>query len=285
MSVIQRIRDKAAWLIFGAIALAMIGFIVTDAFQGRGRGLFGGPSTTYGRVDGKKIDYLDYEKRLKMVEEQNPGQNDYMRQRNAESLWNQMIDEILFGKIYSKLGIEISDKEVADILYGNNPPMQLRQAFTNPQTGQYDPQVAYQQIMEFKKKSPQQYQYFIESLRENRQREKYISLITNTTYIPKWMAERISADNSLMASISYVKIPYSSISDSTIKVTDEDIIDYIKKRPEEFKQEKSRSITYVAFSAAPSTADSAAVRLKLKNLSTEFSTTNDVKSFLLRTNS
>jgi len=163
--------------------------------------------------------------------------------------------------------------------------MQLRQSFTDPQTGQYNPQVAYQSIMEFKKRTPQLYQYFIESLRENRQREKYTSLILNTTYVPKWIAERQSADNSLMASISYVKIPYSSISDSTIKVSDQDIIDYIKKRPDEYKQEKSRSITYVAFSAAPSAADSASTRDKLKNLSTEFATTNDVKAFLLKTSS
>src|SRR5438105_1916358 len=134
MSVIQRIRDKAAWLIFGAIALAMIGFIVTDAFQGRGRGLFGGQKSTYARVNGKKIDYLEYQKRLKLVEDQNRGQeNDFMRQRNAENLWNQMIDEILFGKIYSQLGLQITDKEIGDILYGKNPPAQLRQSFTNPQ--------------------------------------------------------------------------------------------------------------------------------------------------------
>jgi len=286
MSVIQRIRDKAAWLIFGAIALAMIGFIVTDAFQGRGRGIFGGQSMTYGRVNGKKIDYLEYEKRLKMVEEQNGGQsNDYMRQRMGENLWNQMVDEVLFGKIYSKLGLQITDKEIQDILYGKNPPAQLRQSFTDPQTGQYNAQVAYQNIMQFKKTRPQLYQYFIESLVQSRQREKYVSLISNTTYIPKWMAEKVNADNSLIASISYVKIPWASVSDSGIKVTDEDIKDFIEKRPEEYQQEKSRSITYVQFSAAPSSADSAAVVQRLKNMATEFSSTNDVKSFLLRSNS
>src|SRR5436305_6812081 len=170
MSVIQRIRDKAAWLIFGAIALAMIGFIVTDAFQSRSRGIFGGQNTTYGRVNGKKIDYFEYEKRLKLVEDQNGAQNnDFMRQRTAENLWNQMIDEILFGKIYSKLGLQITDKELGDILYGKNPPAQLRQSFTDPQTGQYDPGAAYRGIMEFKKTRPQLYQYFIESLVQSRQ--------------------------------------------------------------------------------------------------------------------
>src|SRR4051812_36325656 len=286
MSVIQRIRDKAAWLIFGAIALAMIGFIVTDAFQGRGRGLFGGQSTAYGKVDGTKIDYLEYQKRLKVIEDQNRGQqNDYMRQQTADNLWNQMIEQIVYGKVYNKLGIDITDKELGDLLYGPHPAEQLRQTFTNPQTGQYDPSAAYQQIQEIKKRSPQVYEYFIQSMIQNREREKYASLLTNTIYVPKWMAEKISTDNTLIASISYVQIPYTTVSDSAVKVSDDEIKDYVQKHQQEYRQEKSRSISYVAFSAAPSAADSAAVRERLKNLSSEFATTTDLKGFLLRSNS
>ena len=34
MSIIQNIRDKGAWIIIALIALALIAFIVQDAFQG-----------------------------------------------------------------------------------------------------------------------------------------------------------------------------------------------------------------------------------------------------------
>ena len=286
MSVIQRIRDKAAWLIFGAIALAMIGFIVTDAFQGGGSGLFSGDRTTYGKVNGKKIDYADYQKRLKLVEDQYQSpQNDFMRQRTAETVWNQMIEEILLGKVYSNLGLEITDKEYGDILYGKNPPEQLRRQFTNPETGQYDANMADQAIREFRKRNPEQYQQFVVSVKEGRRREKYLSMISNSAYVPKWMAEKMVADNSLVANISYVQVPYATIPDSAVKVSDEDIKEFIEKRPEEYKQEKSRSIAYVAFNAAPSAADSASVREKLNNLSAEFASVTDIKGFLLRTSS
>jgi len=286
MSVIQRIRDKAAWLIFGAIALAMIGFIVTDAFQGGGRGLFSGPSTTYGKVNGKKIDYAKYSERVKMIEDQyGPQQNDYIRQRTYETVWNQMVDEIVLGKVYDKLGLFVTDKEINDILFGKNPPEQLKQQFTDPSTGQYNAAAANQAIREFKKRNPQQYQNFITSLIQNRQREKYLSMLSNTSYVPKWMVEKLGTDNSLVANISYVQIPYATIPDSTVKITDDEIKEFLKEHAEEYKQEKSRSIAYVAFSAAPSAADSAAVREKLKNLSTEFATTNDIKPILLRSNS
>jgi peptidyl-prolyl cis-trans isomerase D len=50
MSVIQQIRDKAAWLVFGLIALSLVGFLLMDAFVGRSR-FFGSNSTTLGSVD------------------------------------------------------------------------------------------------------------------------------------------------------------------------------------------------------------------------------------------
>ena len=286
MSVIQRIRDKAAWLIFGAIALAMIGFIVTDAFQGGGGGLFSGPNTTYGKVDGKKIEYNQFAERVKIIEDQyGAQQNDYIRQRTSETVWNQMVEEIVLGKAYNKLGIYITDKEINDILYGANPPEQLRQQFSDPNTGQYNVAAADQAIKEFKRRSPQQYQTFVTSIIQNRQREKYLSMLSNTVYVPKWMVEKMGTDNSLVANISYVQVPYATIPDSTVKVSDDDIEEFVKKHAEEYRQEKSRSIAYVAFSAAPSAADSAAVREKLQNLSAEFASTNDIKAFLLRSNS
>lgn len=286
MSIIQRIRDKAAWLIFGAIALAMIGFIVTDAFQGGGGGIFNSRSTTMGKVNGTTIDYLDYSNRLKAQEAQYPGaMNDMMRQNLQDNLWNQMVEEALMKGQYEKLGIYISDKEVGDILYGANPPDQLRQQFVNRETGQYDPNMAFQTIQEFKKRSPKEYNTFVESIIAMRQREKYLSLLTNSYYVPKWMVEKSNAESSQLANISFVNVPYSTISDSAVKVSDADIDEFISKRKDEFHQEESRGIGYVTFNAGPSAADSAAVRDQLMNVKAEFDSTTDFKSFLARNGS
>lgn len=286
MSIIQRIRDKAAWLIFGAIGLAMIGFIVTDAFQGGGAGWFGGQSTTMGKVNGKKIDYVDFQNRLKIQEQQYAGgMNDMLRQNLQDNLWNQMVEEALMEDIYKDLGLDITDKEVGDILYGSNPPDQLKRQFTNPQTGQYDANAAYQTIQDFKRRSPKEYREFVTSIITMRQREKYLSLLTNTVYIPKWLVEKANAESSQMTGFSYVSVPYTTISDSAANVTDGDIAEYVKARPEEFKQEESRSIAYVAFNAAPSLADSNAVREQLQNLRNEFDSTTDYQGFLLRNGS
>ena len=56
MSLIQRIRDKAAWIIFGAIALALLAFIVQDAFYRKGGGSTGGGNSV-GKINGTSIDH------------------------------------------------------------------------------------------------------------------------------------------------------------------------------------------------------------------------------------
>jgi peptidyl-prolyl cis-trans isomerase D len=262
MSVIQTIRDKAAWIIIGAIALALIAFIVQDALQGGGGGLFRGSSTTLGKVNGTSIDVRDFEQRYKMAEEnyraQNYPVNDQLRNQIRESLWNEYVEDALMGDEYEKLGITISDKEVGDILYGANPPQMLKQQFTDS-TGVFNAQMAYNAIKGLKKGSPQYNSFwgeFVPALEKGRQREKFTSLIGKSMYIPKWLLEKSNVENSQRSSISYVNVPYSTISDSSIKVTDEDVQAYINEHKELYKQENERSLVYVTFDASPSAADS-----------------------------
>src|ERR1700748_2664759 len=99
MSIIQSIRDKASWLVVTVIALSLLGFILMDARSGSSR-LFGGQSTTVGVVDGKKIEYLDYQERIKQQEDQYTSQgypmNDFIRQNIQDQVWNQYImDEVM----------------------------------------------------------------------------------------------------------------------------------------------------------------------------------------------
>ncbi|MBC6492835.1 SurA N-terminal domain-containing protein [Flavihumibacter stibioxidans] len=297
MSIIQNIRDKAAWLVFIVIALSLLGFLLMDAFVGgRGRGgLFGGNNTTIGSVNGEKIDYVDFQKRVQMVEDQYQQQgypmNEMMRQNVQEQVWNQVIEENVLEEEYEKLGLTVTPKELEDILFGANPPQDLRQQFTNEQ-GVYDVNAAKAAIAELRKQkdNPMAKNFsdnYLPALMDARKREKYASLLGNTFYVPKWMAEKMISDNSQLASMSFVAVPYNTVSDSAaeVKVTDADITDFINKHKEEFKQEASRSITYVSFSAAPTAADSSAVKTGLENLRTEFATAADPAAFLVRNNS
>src|SRR6266498_2009112 len=116
MSVIQTIRDRyARWAVI-AIALALTGFILMDAFTGRSRLFSGGNSSTLGQVNGKSIDEIDFEKRVQMQEQsqqQQQGGNvgEEGRQQIIAALWKQEVDQLLLKDEFGKLGLSVGKKE------------------------------------------------------------------------------------------------------------------------------------------------------------------------------
>ncbi|MFN8290223.1 MAG: SurA N-terminal domain-containing protein [Chitinophagaceae bacterium] len=288
MSIIQTIQDKGAKIMVVIIAVALLGFILTDYFQSRNRSR-GGGSESVGRVNGTKIGFTSFnsavtaeEKRL--VDQGYP--SDQATQMALNSAWDQEVNRIIMEDEFDKLGVEVSKKELGDILYGANAPQDLKNQFTDPKTGIYNAAQAKQQIDQILKKgSPEQkasFNNYINQLIIQRKYEKYMSLYSNGTNVPRWFVEKQNGDNSLMAKASLVKEVYSSIPDSTIKIDDKEIADYVSKHKDDFKQTESRSISYVMFSAAPSKADSVAALDKANQLKAELDTITNVTSLLDR---
>jgi peptidyl-prolyl cis-trans isomerase D len=101
MSIIQNIRDKYARVAVIAVAVALIGFILTDYLVGKGRGAFSsGRSNMIGSVNGKKIALDAFGKKVDQMEE-NYKQQGYpidatTTQNIVEQVWNQEISRVLF---------------------------------------------------------------------------------------------------------------------------------------------------------------------------------------------
>jgi peptidyl-prolyl cis-trans isomerase D len=282
MSVIQRIRDKATWIIFTTIALALIAFILQDGSFRRGGSMFSN-TTSVAKVNGVKIEKKDFDTKVELYQQMQGAQGTPRNQLSA-SVWSMMVEQEVLQQQLTKLGLSVPGRELTDILFSPNSP--FAREFTDPQTGVFDQEKARQTFAQLKKsKNAEQQQMveriYIEPAVLQTLRQKYQSLITQAVYIPKWMAEKSNTDNNSIATISYVYAPYASISDSTVKVSDDEIAAYVNKHAKEFKQEEeTRSISYVTFDASPSGTDSAAVLQQLNELRNEFATTADVKAFL-----
>ncbi len=289
MSVIQNIQDKYAKLMAVIIALALITFVVMLAFENGGSLFRGGNSTVVGQVDGKEIEYSSIEPRIKQQEDANKEQGypaDMARQTALEQVWSQEIGKIILENEAGKLGMQIGKKELGDILYGANPPEDLKRMFTDPNTGVYNAQKAKQDIDQMlkakttPKEQKAQFNTFLNYLELIRINDKYNSLLLNTTNFPKWLIEKQNADNSQIANISLVRQAYSSIPDSAVNVTDKDIQDYISKHKDQFKQEESRAISYVAFSALPTGPDSSDAHKRLMDLKPGFDSAANMLDYL-----
>ena len=288
MSIMQTIREKGAKVTVVIIAIALLGFILTDYFSGKGRSGFTGGSKTIGKVNGKSVNYESFNKRVELMEN-NMKQQGYpsspsLTQQAVDQTWNQEINRILLSQEVDKLGIRISKKELGDILYGPNAPQDLKQQFSDQTTGQYNAISAKQNIDEMLKKGTQEQKdninSYITDLEEQRKQDKYIALLSNSINYPRWFIEKQNADNSQIAKVSLVREVYTSIPDSSIKIDDKEIADYISKHKDDFKQEESRSIQYVTFNAAPSAADTAETKNSLEQKREEFQTTTNMEQFL-----
>ena len=289
MSVIQKIREKYAAVSIAVIALSLIGFILMDALSSR-TSLFGSNQTIVGEVNNEKINIQDFDADLTDMEnnyrQQGMEVNENMRQQLIEMLWNNKVDEVLMNKEYEKLGLVFSAVDLNDALYGENPPPALAQQFKNEQTGAYDAEAARKFINSLRKKKADdpQRQYveknLISYLISSGIKNKYNSLVTGSAYYPKWLHDFEESNDNSMANFSYVFIPYTSITDTTIKITEEEINNYIKKHPREFKQDESRSISYAVFDAAPTSADTQSTKQAVFSQLDAFKSATNNEQFL-----
>ena len=292
MSVIQRIRDKyARWAVI-AIALALTGFILMDAFTGRSRLFSGGNSTIVGRVNGKAIDENEFNRKVQL-QEQNEQQRrggslgEGAREQIINNLWKEEVDQMLLQNEFDKLGLSVGKKERTDMLYTNPHPL-AKQYLGNPQTGEYDPNNAQQIVNSIRRGSDkaqkEQLNILLNAIDNGRLTEKYTSLIAGTIHYPKWVLEKQNADNSLMARVSYVKVPDSLVSDKEAVVTDKEIADFIEKHKDVYKtDDEFRTIQYVLFSAAPTAKDSAAAFKEVESQKQKFvamTDLNEIKTFV-----
>jgi peptidyl-prolyl cis-trans isomerase D len=293
MSIIQTIRDKyAKWAVVG-IALAIIGFLLMDAKQGRSRLLSGSGRGTVGSVNGSKISYEDFSKQVEVAKrniEAQPQQqglsSDAKTNQAVDGIWNQEVNKIILDAELDKLGISITENERADMIAGEHP-MQEAQQYLGQQGQPYNGAQALQTVNQIKRgNNADQKAQLTELLNyfdRRRLEEKYNSLFSGSANVPRWIIESENADASRIANVSFIQVKYidsTLFNDTAIKITDDEIMAYVNKHKKQYKQNESRSVSYVAFSAAPSKADTAAAKDKVASLTEKFKNAPDAKIFL-----
>ena len=223
MSIIQDIRDKYAKVAVVAIALALIGFILTDYFSGRGRAAGGRTSKSVGSVNGKNINGDAFARKVDELEGRMRDQGYPASMITSEALrqvWDEEIKNTLLDEEFDKLRMKIGKKELGDILYGPNAPSDLRQQLSD-ENG-YDPIRAKQKVDQMlkDKNTPQQqkdnFNNYVAQLQQLRLTDKYMALLLNSINYPRWFLEKQNADNSQLGKASMVRESYAAIPDSTV---------------------------------------------------------------------
>jgi len=202
-----------------------------------------------------------------------------------EQAWNQFLFEIAYAKEFDKLGLKVSSEELVDMVQGNNISPAVRQAFTNPQTGVFDKSTIINYLKGLKNLPPQQqaaWASFEQNLSSDRLREKYEGLMRLSVYATTAEAQKEYQAQNAKANVKFLFVPYYTINDTTVKVTDSQLQDYLNKHKDEYPGANTRSIQYVTFSVAPSKEDSAALYNQIKSLARGLGAAQNDSAFALQ---
>lgn len=288
MSVLAKIREKSGLLLLvigGALVLFIAGDLLTSNTS-----VFNRTATDVGEVAGRRITGEEFEFRVAKAEENyrlNTGQqtiDEGLKDMLRQQTWNQMLNEIIMDAEYKELGIVVSPQELYDMVRGNDPHPSVKQAFTNPQTGVYDPSAVlnFLKNMENDESGATKARWieFEASIKRERLNEKYNNLITKGLYIPTAFAKLDYEAKNRLANVKFVAKRYNTIADSTIVLSDDDLQKYYKEHLNEYEQEASRKIEYVIFDVLPSQEDDQKILEDIAAIKEEFAKTEDDTAFI-----
>lgn len=277
MAALGKIRSKGVILI-SILGFALFAFIAEELFRSC-ESSRNESRQQVGEVLGDKVNVQDFQKLvdeytnvIKMTQGRDNLTDDDLNQVK-DVVWNTFVQTEIISKEASKLGLQVTDQELQNILNAGTNPMLLQTPFVNQQTGRFDANLLKKFLAEYKQAqttNPQmaeQYQgiynfwTFIEkSLRQQVLAQKYLSLLAGCLISNPVSAKMAYTDENQESNIQLASFAYSSINDNKVKISDADLKAKYEELKPRFKQyEETRSIKYVDYQVLPSASDRAAL--------------------------
>jgi len=288
MALITKIREKSG-IAAAAIAISLVLFLVgSDIFQGKSS-LFGSSSQEVGVIAGESIMIQDFQKKVEeatanYTAQTGKGPSEQEAASIRDQVWNQFILDIAYKKEFDALGLKVSEEELIDMVQGNYIHPSVRQQFTNPQTGQFDKTFVIQFLKNLKTMPAQQQQAwaaFEKSISQDRIRSKYENLLRLSNYVTQADAAKEYQSQNAKFNARFLFVPFFSVPDTTIKVTDAQLEEYLAKHKDQFKGTNTRSIQYATFPVIPTKQDTVEFYNQIKKLAKDLAVAPNDSAFAM----
>ena len=279
MGVMTFMRTKMGYFLVGGIAVVLALFVLEPLLTQSN--MLASSRNVVGSIDGQDIKYEEFspkvEQSIAQFKQQYGGNmNPQMQAMAVDQAWQAEIANTVLSKEYNRLGLTISGDELFDLLQGNNPSPLIVQYFGDPQTGKVNRAGVISSLKEQAKNPQLKEQWDLLQLEIEKQalQQKYTNLVRNSVYVTSLEAADDYNNRNKLASFRYVDLPYSTILDSDVKLTDADYQAYFDLNKKRFENPvETRSFEYVSFSFLPTAADSAAVKAQVDKLAADFKVT------------
>lgn len=284
MGMMGRMRSLAPWFIITVGGLFVLFMVLSDS---KVASIIGQQSNNLGSINGKVVTYREFSQmyeNYKTFQEQQMGRELLPSQVPAlrDQVWDAMVSQEIMREKIDELGITVTDEEIRDILLGPNPPAHLKSSFIDS-LGNFNRELYEQAIFD-----PRNKEILIQEenrLRQQLLQKKLQDYVNATVTVNDQEVKRKFIEDNIKMKAEYVSVSISTINDSAVKVTENDLRNYYDENKEEFKISPQRKINYVFFRKEASKEDTAGVRKnleaiveKLKRDSADFKTYVEIYS-------
>ena len=261
MAILNSIRKRGVFLII-IIALALFSFILADVIRNGG---FSSEKslTTVATINGESLTRDIFMKQVELTQ-RNLGENGTTAQA-MNLVWDRELRNVLQQQQYDALGLTAHKEQLEQSLQmglASNPTFQ-------DTDGMYSPLKVQQYIANVKATNPTAYQQWLDyenNLKSSALQTIYYNMIKagmRSTLAEGEQEYRYQNDK---INMQYVYVPYTSIPDAEVSVTDSEIEAYIRKNAADYEQSPQVDLQFVSFSEAPSDEDIAEAESAITSL-------------------
>ena len=272
MAALGKIRKRGVTLVI-VIGLGLFAFIAEEAVRSC-EATKNQQRQQIGEVLGNKVNVQEfqelmeeYEEVVKMTQNRDNFSEEELNQIK-DQVWNQYVSNQIIAAEAKKLGLTVTDEELQNMMKEGTNPMLLQTPFVNQQTGRFDVTQLTKFLADYKKMgtNPElsesydriyKYWQFIEKqLRTQTLAQKYQALVAGSLLSNPVSAKMAFEGQSNESDILLASLPYSSINDNDVQVSDADLKAKYDEEKEMFKQTvETRDIKYVDFQVTASPSD------------------------------
>jgi len=262
MAILENIRKRTTVLIL-IIGMALFAFVISGVFTNSD--FSGGKvGSSLVEVNDETISIDEFRERVEQASRQYPP--NYSTTQLVNTVYDREVRKAILGQQFEDLGIAIESDQIIDFVktsgYAQIPDFQ-------DENGEFNVQIFKNAIANWQINDPFRYEAWLQdenNIMQSAKEKLYFNLVqagVGTTLMEGEFDYHLANDK---VDLQYVRVPYTSIPDSTMEVSKDEIAAYIKENEDDYKQERARDIRFVFFDEKPSLEDENAVKAELLGL-------------------
>lgn len=276
MAILENIRKRTTILIL-IIGMALFAFVISGIFTSNNLG--GGKiGSSVAEINGEGISIDGFRRKVEATSRRYGASASTMQVVN--SVYEQEVRGAVLGQQFNDLGINIEQDQIINFVK-TSPAYSQNPQFLNAD-GVFDENIFRGVLADWKENIPAQYELWVQdekAIIQQAKEQTYFNLVkagVGATLKEGELDYKLANDK---VNIQYVRVPYTSIPDSTITISKKEIDIYINNHKEEYKQESARDLQYVFFEEKASLEDETAVKdqiTKLMRNTVEYNEVDDI---------